>query len=58
LCTEPKFNGGNVWFYSEKTAVPEQELVVLKKTISYCHGMPEEFGNNQSLPSLIILDDL
>jgi hypothetical protein len=58
LCTEPKFSGSIVWCYSEKTAMPARELALLKRNISYCHGMPTHFGNARRLPSLIILDDL
>jgi ABC-type phosphate transport system ATPase subunit len=58
LNTEPYFCGGNVWFYSEKTAVPTNELDKLKKKLTCCHGMPTRFGHAQGLPSLIILDDL
>ena len=35
LCTERNSDGGVIWCYSEKTAVPNQELAVLKKKICY-----------------------
>ena len=33
LCTHRKFDGGVNWCYSEKTAVPNQQLAVLKKNM-------------------------
>jgi hypothetical protein len=58
VCTEPDFKGGIVWCYSEKTAVPREELAKLRNKITYCDGMPGEFGDARGLPTLIILDDL
>lgn len=43
--------------YSEKTAVPYNELDKLQN-IQYQEGLPENFGNAQGKPRLLILDDL
>ena len=58
LCTERNFDGGVIWCYSEKTAVPNQQLVVLKKKIRYNEGVPADFENAHGRPCLVILDDL
>jgi GTPase SAR1 family protein len=60
LSTETNFNGGITWCYSEKTAVPSQQLASLKQNIKYCEGLPEEkdIGDARGRPSLLILDDL
>ena len=58
LCTEPNFRGGIIWCYSEKSAVPEQELAALHKDVIYHEGIPQNFGNAHGKPCLIILDDL
>jgi len=58
LCTESNFKGGIIWCYSEVTAVPREMLSKLGKSIQYQEGLPENFGNAQGEPSLIILDDL
>jgi hypothetical protein len=60
LSTETNFNGGLTWCYSEKTAVPSQQLAWLKKSIKYHEGLPEEkdIGDAHGRPSLLILDDL
>jgi GTPase SAR1 family protein len=39
LCTESRFDGGIIWCYSEKTAVPS----LGKINVSYHEGVPEEF---------------
>ena len=44
--------------YSEETAVPREKLRKLGRSIKYQEGLPENFGNAQGEPSLIILDDL
>ena len=58
LCTESKFMGRIIWCYSEVTAVPREKLNKLGRNIQYEEGLPENFGNAQDEPSLIILDDL
>jgi len=54
LCTEPKFAGGVVWCYGEKSAVPSD----LPANIRIHEGVPEDFGSANSEPSRVILDDL
>jgi len=58
LCTKRNFDGGVIWCYSEKTAVPNQQLAVLKKKVRYDEGVPSGFENTHGRPCLIILDDL
>jgi hypothetical protein len=38
--------------------VPREQLSILGRSIQYQEGLPEEYGNAQGEPSLIILDDL
>jgi len=57
LCTERNFNGGVNSCYSEKTAVPNKQLAVLKK-IYYNEGVPSDFENAHGRPWLITHDDL
>jgi GTPase SAR1 family protein len=54
LSTETDFDGGIIWCYSEKTAVPSLK----KANIKYHEGVPEEIGDAYGRPSLLILDDL
>jgi hypothetical protein len=56
LCTESRFDGGIIWCYSEKTAVPAHQLG--KINIRYHEGVPENFDNAHGTPCLVILDDL
>jgi len=58
LCTERNFDGGVIWWYGEKTAVPHQQLAVLNKKIRYNEGGPADFENARGRPCLIIFDDL
>ena len=58
LCTERKFEGGIIWCYSEKSAVPKRQLSALRKKIRYREGVPNNFTNARGRPCLIILDDL
>ena len=58
LCTEQDFVGGVIWCYIERTAVPKQQLALLRKNIRINEGVPENFDNTQGKPRLIILDDL
>jgi len=54
LCTEPYFDGGVVWCYGEKSAVPSH----LPAYIRINEGVPDDFGSANGEPSLVILDDL
>jgi GTPase SAR1 family protein len=47
LCTEPNFDGGILWCYGEKNAVPLQQLASIEVvgTVRYHEGMPENFLN-------------
>jgi Ni2+-binding GTPase involved in maturation of urease and hydrogenase len=47
LCSETSFAGGIIWCYSEKTAVPRQQLQNLHENVFYHEGVPEEFGDAQ-----------
>jgi hypothetical protein len=38
--------------------LPREQLSALGRSIQYKEGLPEEYGNAQGEPSLIILDDL
>jgi hypothetical protein len=57
LCTEQNFDGG-IWCYSERTAVPSQQLATLKGYIKFHKSVPANFDNAQGRPTLIMLDDL
>jgi hypothetical protein len=57
LCTEPDFDVGILWCYGEKNAVPSHQFASGKR-IQFHEGVPENFVNSGSRPSLIILDDL
>ena len=43
-CTESTFSGDIIWCYSEKTAVPYNQLSGLKN-IQFQEGLPDNFGN-------------
>jgi len=58
LCTESRFKGGIIWYYSEATAVPRQQLDKLVLNITYQGCLPETYGNAYGNPTLIVLDDL
>ena len=58
MCTEEKFEGGIIWCYSEKTAVPSRQLSVMRKNIRFHEGVTKDFRNARGRPCLIILDDL
>jgi ABC-type iron transport system FetAB ATPase subunit len=51
LCTELNFSGGIIWSYSEKSAVPRQELATLHENISFHEAVPQNFGNDRGKPS-------
>ena len=50
--------GGIIWCYSEKTALPRQQLDKLGLNITYQEGLPEKYGNALGEPPLIIVEDL
>ena len=52
-----KFDGGVIWFYSEKSAVPSRQLPGAKK-FRFNEGLPADFGNTKDKPYLIIVEDL
>ena len=57
LCTERDFNGGMIWCYSERTAVPSP--TDLPKRDVHCNeGVPTDFKIARGRPCLVILDDL
>jgi len=58
LCTERDFDGGVIWCYSEKTAVPSPTILPKKKNIRFNEGVPADFDNARDRPCLVILDDL
>jgi len=58
LCTDSDFRGGIIWYCSEKSAVPRQKLVAIRKNVSFHEGVPQNFCDGQGRPCLIILDDL
>jgi hypothetical protein len=41
-----------------KSAVPRQQLTLLRKNVQIHEGVPENFENTQAKPCLFILDDL
>jgi hypothetical protein len=57
LCTEPRFDGGILWCYGEKNAVPYLQFVSGKR-IQFHEEVPGNFENEEGEPALIILDDL
>jgi len=48
LCTKQDFDGGVIWCYSERTAVPEQQFALLRKNIRINEGVPENFDNTRA----------
>ena len=52
VCTETEFDGGIVWCYSEKTAVPSYELAGVGKKITYHEGV-HTFTNESGKPALL-----
>jgi hypothetical protein len=55
LCTESKFEGGVIWCYSERNAVPSRKQ--LPANVGFNVGVPEHFDDCHR-PCLVILDDL
>jgi len=48
LCTEPTFEAGIVWCYSEKRPVPSRKK--LPANIRYNEGVPEDFDSANGEP--------
>jgi len=57
LCTERYFDGGVIWCYSEKTAVPSPTELP-KRDVHFNEGVPTDFENARGKPCLVIFDDL
>jgi len=45
LCTERDVDGGVIWCYSEKTAVPSPAVLPKKRDIRFNEGVPADFAN-------------
>jgi len=58
LCTERDFDGGVIWCYSEKTAVPSLAVLPKKRDIRFNEGVPADIAKARGSPCLVILDDL
>jgi len=56
ICTEVTFAGGIVWCYGEKSAVSSRHQ--LPANVSFNEGVPEDFGNANGEPCLVILDKM
>jgi len=56
LFTERDFDGGLIWCYSEKTAVPSPTELP-KSDVNFNEGVPTDFENARGRPCLVILDD-
>jgi len=54
LCTERDFEGGLIWCYSEKTAVPSPTKLP-KSDVQFDEGVPTGFENVRGRPFLVIL---
>jgi len=57
LRAERNFDGGEMWCYNERTAVPKQ-LPKWKKKIRFHEGVPSDFNKAHGKSCLVILDDL
>jgi len=58
MCTERDFDGGVIWCYSEKTAVPSPTELPKKSDVLFNVGVLTYFENARGRPCLVILDDL
>jgi len=59
LFTERDFDGGVIWCYSEKTAVPSPTELPKKSNVHFNEGAPTDFfENTRGRPCHVILDDL
>jgi hypothetical protein len=57
LFTVPRIDGGIMWFYGKKNAIPSLQSVSGKR-IQFHEGVPENFENKEGKPAFIFLDDL
>jgi len=57
LCTERDFDGGVMWCYSEKTAIPSS-IVLPKRNAIFNEDVLADFDNARGRPWFFILDDL
>jgi len=57
LCTERDFDGGVIWCYSEKKAVPSQTELP-KRDVHFNVGVPTDFESSRGRKCLFVLDDL
>jgi hypothetical protein len=57
LCTEHTFDGGVIFCYSERSAVPSRQLAG-KKNVRFKETKETDFDNPEVRPCLIILHDL
>ena len=57
LCSERDFDGGVIWCYSKRTAVPSPTELP-KSEVNFNEGVPADFENARGIPCLVILDDL
>jgi len=57
MCTERDFNGGVIWCYSEKSAVPSPSDLP-KSDVHFNEGVRKYFAKARGRPCLVILDDL
>jgi ABC-type phosphate transport system ATPase subunit len=48
LFTEQNVDGGIIWWYSERIAVPSQQLATLKRNIKFHEGVPANFDNTRA----------
>jgi len=56
---ERDFDGGVIWRYSERTAVPSQQLAaLLRRKISFNEGISAEFENARGRRCLIFLNNM
>jgi len=59
LLTERDFDGGVIWCYSEKSAVPTPIELPKKSDVHFNEGVPTDFFENaRGGPCRVILDDL
>ena len=57
LCTVHTFDGGVIWCYRDKSAVPSRQLAGTKN-VRFNEVVPANFDNPGDKPFLIIQDDL
>ena len=57
LCTEGDFDGGIIWCYSERIAVPSPKELP-KRDVHFNESILTDLENPRGRPCLVILDDL